>query len=276
MLSAVNVCQLAGGRSIGATSEYFSTSCQHMRWVNSEYLDRQTVRCPQGMVLSWFKYTSRGCWWHEGRYEFECRHAETAEEKHRDSKCELLRGENLEFLDRQRPKCEANEVMTGFQLFSDGCNQNEMRYRTWCSKLQQPWWEWGRENEAIYQRKYMEHWRRYSRWLAKYNELSIPSSMSGQRIKDKYMHHYKMYEHYKNAYGAVANERQAIKFYRLWRRFRSYPTKSSEAQTYEESYKHFHNLYLRATGNPPEEPKATYPTGCILTPPKKLTYADVC
>ena len=65
------------GHAIQGGSHFYRTSCQHERWLNTEYLERQTVRCPEGQVLSWFKYTSSGCWWHEARYEFRCRDAET-------------------------------------------------------------------------------------------------------------------------------------------------------------------------------------------------------
>ena len=90
------------GHAIRGGSHYYRTSCQHERWVNAEYLDRQTVRCPQGQVLSWFKYSSSGCWWHQARFQFRCRDAETTPQVHRDSSCQTLRGHRMEYFDRQR------------------------------------------------------------------------------------------------------------------------------------------------------------------------------
>ena len=42
-----------------------------------------------------------------------------------------------------------------------------------------------------------------------------------------------MYDHYKKAYKAVAYERQAIKYDRLWRRYRRYTRKAKEAAVYK-------------------------------------------
>jgi hypothetical protein len=60
------------GHSIGGGSHFYRTSCQSSWLKHSEYLDRQHVRCPEGSVLSYFQYTSSGCWWWKGRYEFRC------------------------------------------------------------------------------------------------------------------------------------------------------------------------------------------------------------
>jgi len=67
--------------------------------------------------------------------EFRCRPAQTMTPEHRDSPCRELRGKPIVYLDQQLPKCEANEVLTGFHLHSEGCPGNQMRYRTWCAKL---------------------------------------------------------------------------------------------------------------------------------------------
>jgi len=257
------------GKALGSQSHYYRTSCQHMRYSKTELLDRQHVRCPEGQVMNNFRYISSGCWWHQGRYEFRCRTAETAPEVHRDSKCTHLRGQTLEYLDRQRPGCEKNEFITGFHLHSAGCPHNHMRYRTYCAKVYQPWWAWGQQQESHFGAEKTKYWKEYSKKLAEYQGLTMPMSMSGQRVKKKYSYYRKMYDHYKNAYSGVANEREAIKYDRLWRRYKRYATKSHEASVYKQNYNHYHNLYLKASGNPPKEPKATYPAGAFLGPAKK-------
>ena len=264
------------GNVVGGGSRYYQTSCQWMRWANSEYLDRQSVRCPAGMVLSWFDYSSHGCWWHYGRYRFRCRSAETAPEVHRDSSCQLLRGRRLEYLDRQRPSCAANEVMTGFQLHSGGCGHNHMRYRTYCARVYQPWWTWGERRKRHYQKQYRHYWGEYVRKYQEYKRLTMPHSMSGRRIKRKYEYYRRMYDHYLKAYRAVSWERTAIKYHRLWHRYRRYRRKASEAAHYKNVYNRYHNKFLKATGSPPKAPVVTYPKGAFLGPSKpaydKSTY----
>jgi hypothetical protein len=44
--------------------------------------------------------------------------------------------------------------------------------------------------------------------------------MSGQRTKKEYEYRYQMYQHYVGAYAAVNNERQAIKYNRMWKEYR--------------------------------------------------------
>jgi hypothetical protein len=188
---------------------------------------------------------------------------------HRDSSCQLLRRRKLEYLDRQRPACAANEVMTGFQLHSGGCGHNHMRYRTYCAKVYSPWWEWGRTLQRQYQRHYQHYWRQYSRKLAEYKRLTMPHSMSGRRVKTKYEYYRRMYEYYRKAYKGVHYERYAIRYQRLWRRYRRYHTQRHAANHYRHYYRHYHNLFLRATGKPPAEPKVTYPKGAFLGPKKK-------
>ena len=119
-------------------------------------------------------------------YEFRCRKAETTTEVHHDSPCQQLRGENILYLDRQRPSCGKDEVLTGFRLHSGGCHGNHMRYRTYCAKVYQPWQEWGRELKADYQTHYRHWWDKYSKKLAEYKHLSMPNSMSGRRDKREY------------------------------------------------------------------------------------------
>ena len=95
-----------------------------------------------------------------------------------------------------------------------------MRYRTWCAKVYEPWYNWGKKLEQEYQMHYSYWWKEYSKKLAEYNGLSIPTSMSGQRTKREYEYGYQMYEHYMKAYHAVNNERHAIKYNRMWRQYR--------------------------------------------------------
>jgi len=78
-----------------------------------------------------------------------------------------------------------------------------------------------------------------------------------------------MYEHYKGARNGVASERQAIKYDRLWRRYKAYPTKAAQASAYKQEYTRFHNLYLAATGNTPKAPVVGYPAGAFLGPSKE-------
>ena len=141
-----------------------------------------------------------------------------------------------------------------------------MRFRSYCAKVYQPWHLWGRDYVQQYQG--LEHywWQEYTKKLAEYNNLRMPQSMSGQRVKRAYEHAKKMYDHYKTASEAVSDERTAIKYERLWRRYRRYPTKAQEAAQYHDTYKEYHDKFLAATGNPPAPPKVEYPAGAFLGP----------
>jgi len=224
------------------------------------------VRCPQGQVLSYFKYSSSGCWWHQARFVFRCRDAETTPQVHRDGKCEPLRNHKIEYLDRQRPGCEKDEVMTGFHVHASGCHGDEMRFRSYCAKVYQPWYLWGKDYEKQYQTLYRYWWHEYTKKYAEYKRLRMPTSMSGQRVKAKYEHCRKTYDHYNKAYAAVGYQRTAIKYERLWRRYRNYQRKAKEAAVYKDTYKHYHDKFLAATGKPPAPPKVEYPKGAFLGP----------
>lgn len=64
----------------------------------------------------------------------------------------------------------------------------------------------------------------------------------------------------------MANEREAIKYDRMYRRYKRYSTKSHDAKVAKDNYNHYHNLFLTATGAPPKAPKVEYPPGAFLGP----------
>jgi hypothetical protein len=170
---------------IGTQSKYYQTSCQMARWQKMEYLDRHNVQCPPGEVLTHFQLTGSGCYHWGMRFQYWCRKASISESREEDSTCQLLRGKHAEYMDRQRPECASDEVMTGFQLHSGGCAENHMRFRVRCVKVLMPWYMWGRQHKKKYQTKYRTWWGKYSKHKARYNNLAMPNSPSGNRYLEE-------------------------------------------------------------------------------------------
>jgi len=233
----------------------------------SEYFDRHDVQCPDGQVLSSWHLTQQGCSGYQWvRVEFNCREAETTPPEARDTSCQLLRHHPLAYFDRQHAACGDDEVMTGFRLHSGGCHGHDMRFQVKCAKVLKPWYEYGRERKARYKAEYEKNWDAYVKYHAEYQALHFPNSPSGRRIKDKYEYAYKMYRNLKDKYEAIDNERQAIKYDRLYRRFARIPSQDALARAYKAHYDHYHDLFLKAQGELPEPPKLEYPKGTFLGP----------
>jgi hypothetical protein len=129
----------------------------------------------------------------------------------------------MEYMDQQRPSCPDNTVMTKFQLHDSGCSGNDMRFKTWCAEVHEPWYNYGVADQQHYKEKEDEEWAEYSKELAKYQGLSFKKSPSGTRIKDKYEHHYASYLHWKAKWDAVTDEREAIKYIRMYNRWKDIP-----------------------------------------------------
>lgn len=261
-----------GGNSdlIESASRYHQTSCQRNRWMRMEYLDRHNVQCPAGEVLTHFRLTGAGCRHNHMKFQFWCRKAELGHWRDEDSSCQALRGKNGEYLDRQRPKCGAQEVMTGFQLHSGGCRGNDMRFRTRCAKVLMPWHRWGQDRKVQYKAKENRHYAEYAKELAKYRKLDYPNSPTGDRLKTSYEYEYRAYTHWRKKYEAVSYKRKAIKAERQWKTYRRDARQAAKANKYHRDYKHYEHLYMQAEGTLPAKPVVTYPN----TPPKTPNYKD--
>ena len=138
-------CGPPATRSSGATDVFASdmdvtgsTQCDAGTdsLTNSEFFDRHKVMCPTGSALAEWK-VARCSDETKLQVNYKCRsagdHLAAAEEV--TSQCQHLRGEKLQFFDRQDPGCPSDKVMVGFQLEQGTCTGSDMRLRTWCSSL---------------------------------------------------------------------------------------------------------------------------------------------
>lgn len=260
----------SSSKLISSDSQYHETSCQEVDWNNMEYLDRQNVQCPAGEVLAHFHLTRHGCGWRHMKFQFWCRTAELAHWHDVDSSCQALRGRSGEYLDRQRPNCAAEEVMTGFQLHAGGCGGDDMRFRVRCARVLMPWYMWGTERQAEYQRSKSEWYGEYNKEVAKYNKLEYPKSPTGDRLIRTYTYDYQMYHHFKKLYEGITYRREAIKAKRQWHTYERDPREEHKARHYKSLYEHYHNLYMANQGTLPVKPVEHYPVG----PPKEPNYKD--
>ena len=249
---------------------FHQTNCQRNRGEHMEYLDRHNIQCPAGQVLTHFHLTGHGCSHNYMKFQFWCRTAEIGHWKDEDSTCQTLRGHNGEYLDRQRPQCASNEVMTGFQLHSGGCRGDGMRFRTRCAKVLMPWYRWGQDREVTYKAEETKHYQEYAKELAKYRKLDYPNSPTGDRLKTSYEYEYAAYLHWKKKYEAVSYKRQAIKAERQWKTYKRDPREAAKAHQYHEDYQKYEHLYMQAQGTLPAKPVVHYPN----TPPKTPNYKD--
>lgn len=110
------------------------TACTTLRGRNGEYLDRQHLQCPHHQAMSRFKLTGHGCGGNQMRYTYRCEPVTYRGHVTRHTGCGILRGQKMEYLDRQNLWCHHGEVLTGFRL--RGCPKlTDMQYVFTCAKV---------------------------------------------------------------------------------------------------------------------------------------------
>jgi hypothetical protein len=134
------------------------SSCTQMDGEYLQYLDRQSVKCPDEEALSSFEVTRSGCSGKNMRYKYTCsaehgsdpneptepghEHPEAPTEegsgflngKHEDaSHCQHMRGMPIEFLDREDHACTSEgSVMSGWRVSNQGCGGNDLKLVSTC------------------------------------------------------------------------------------------------------------------------------------------------
>jgi len=131
-----------GNSVTGATAivEERSSECSDLKEQTLEFLDRQNVECGADEAISSFLLTADDCSNNDMHYEYGClsissvaRSLESAADRETD--CSQMRGETLEFLDRQAVACLDGEVLQSFKVTGDDCSNNDMRYAYSCAAL---------------------------------------------------------------------------------------------------------------------------------------------
>ena len=112
-------------------------SCEELGGRNTEYVDRQNVRCGGGMALSAFRFER--CSGIMFKFVATCSAAAggagTCAGAVTDhwTQCQHARGVRLEYLDRHALHCPAGTALQRFQLTGSGCGGAEMRFHFWCA-----------------------------------------------------------------------------------------------------------------------------------------------
>jgi hypothetical protein len=115
---------------------YRYSSCQLAHNKQTEYLDRQTLNCSPGEVMT--KFTFHGCGGENFKYKAVCKKPPQGFEKSviKTTPCALARGKDIQYLDRQNVDCGKGSVLTGFRF--EGCGGNNMRYAYTCATPKAP------------------------------------------------------------------------------------------------------------------------------------------
>ena len=108
-----------------------SSGCSLIEYQKLECLENQNVQCSNNTVMQSFQMTASGCGGKNRQYRYKCAPvSDTASSTVRMSSCSIIKGQNLEFLDRQDVRCNDGEVISSFKMIS--CSGNDMRYEFTC------------------------------------------------------------------------------------------------------------------------------------------------
>jgi len=116
----------------------FLTSCQLARWRTINFLDRQSVVCPGGKLLSEMQMTGEGCSTDSLRYRATCCQPTQGVSMCRDleTSCQYVGTMDVIYLDRQNVKCDEFEGISKWSFTGNGCPGSHMKYQYTCCKLQ--------------------------------------------------------------------------------------------------------------------------------------------
>jgi len=121
-----------------ANCNTFLTSCQLARGRTLNYLDRQSVTCPDGSLLSEMQFTGAGCPGDSLRYRATCCQPTRGYAACRDveTSCQYVNTMDPIYLDRQNVACDQFEAMKKWSFTGNGCPGGNMKYQYTCCKLQ--------------------------------------------------------------------------------------------------------------------------------------------
>jgi len=120
------------------------TDCQDLATANAIYLDRHTVACPTGTVLTSFYFSKNeapypgggdGCSNNQTRYHYSCIEDYTSYGTTTEhfTGCQVVGGD-LSWLDRISDlQCSEGSVLTGFQYQPNHCGDSSSAYRYTCA-----------------------------------------------------------------------------------------------------------------------------------------------
>jgi len=118
-----------------------ASACSDLKEHTLQNLDRQKVECVAGEAIISFHLTADGCDGNDMRYEYDCLSIDTFELESvvdRETSCTQMRGETLEYLNRQNSpgvRCSDGEFLLSFQLTGETCNGNDMNYAYSCAAM---------------------------------------------------------------------------------------------------------------------------------------------
>jgi len=109
-------CECSNGGNLGGHScKVRYTSCQLARGRNMEYMDRESVMCPEGQLLTQMRLTSYQCGSNDMRYQYTCCTPSRGYGKCYDKRtnCNWINGQRIEYLERHDMQCGEFEAIRG-------------------------------------------------------------------------------------------------------------------------------------------------------------------
>lgn len=135
-VGTVKSCECSSGEDIAVSEcETFYTPCQLARWRTMHYLDRQSVTCPGGKLISEMRFTGEGCNSDSLRYRATCCKPNRGFTNCRDkwTSCQYVGTMDPIYLDRQNVACDSKyEAMSNWHFTGAGCPGDHMRYVFLC------------------------------------------------------------------------------------------------------------------------------------------------
>jgi len=131
-------CECSNGQNLGGydcKTRY--SKCQMANHENTQYMDRQSVFCPGGQLLTQMKFTGHGCSHNYMRYQYTCCTPQrgTGDCYDKRTSCNYINGQPINYLDRHDVKCGEFEAIHGWSFSGYGCSHGQMHYLTKCCKV---------------------------------------------------------------------------------------------------------------------------------------------